>query len=92
LGILGWLVIHRLGVCVPGGIVSGLMGLAMSVRERSVEVPSVDAGAVAKRQRVACSSSLRACGRKDWHMSLRTLRQLAHFIRADLTDYGQGQR
>jgi hypothetical protein len=64
LWIVGWLVIHRLGVCVPSGIVSGLMGLAMSVRERSVEVPSVDTGAVAKRQRVACSSSLRACGRK----------------------------
>ena len=39
-GVVGWLVIHRLGVCVPSGIVSGLMGLAMSVRERSVEVPA----------------------------------------------------
>jgi hypothetical protein len=46
---------------VPSGIVSGLMGLAMSVRERSVEVPSVDTGAVAKRRLVPCSSPPRDC-------------------------------
>jgi hypothetical protein len=34
---------------VLSGIVSGLMGLAISVRERSVEVPSVDTGAAARR-------------------------------------------
>src|SRR5215216_5334009 len=43
-GIVAWLVIHRLGVCVPDRIVSGLMGLAISVTERSVEIPSVDTG------------------------------------------------
>ena len=31
-------------MCVPDRIVSGLMGLAISVTERSVEIPSVDTG------------------------------------------------
>jgi hypothetical protein len=43
LWIAEWLVIHRLGVRVPSGIVSGLMGLP-SPMERSVEVPRVDGG------------------------------------------------
>jgi excisionase family DNA binding protein len=69
-GIVSWLVIHRLGVCVPSGIVSGLMGLAISVREKSVEVPRVATGAAAKRRRVACSPSPHDCDRKGLgHMS-----------------------
>jgi hypothetical protein len=65
LWIVGWLVIHRLGVCVPSGIVSGLMGLTISVR-RSVEVPSVVTGAAAKRRWVACSPSPVIAVGRDW--------------------------
>jgi hypothetical protein len=53
-------------VCVPRGIVSGLMGVAISVRERSGEVPSVDMGVAAKRRRVACSSSPVIAVGRDW--------------------------
>jgi hypothetical protein len=40
-------------VCVPSGIVSGLMGLAISVMDRSVEVTKGGYGRAAKRRRVA---------------------------------------
>lgn len=48
------LVIHRLVVVVPSGIVSGLMGLATSLRETPVKVPRIGAGA---RQRRGCGAT-----------------------------------